>query len=57
MSPMVALSLGSFAITFTIVLAFEQRLHVANFRGLRMKYRYGGIIAGAIVGASSLLGI
>jgi 4-hydroxybenzoate polyprenyltransferase len=57
MSPMAALSLGSFAIVFTIVLAFEQRLPGANFSELRMKYRYGGIIAGVIVAVSSLLGI
>jgi 4-hydroxybenzoate polyprenyltransferase len=56
-SPIVALSLGSFAVIFSIVLFFVQRLARLNFHELRVKYRYGGIIAGVIIAISSLLGI
>jgi 4-hydroxybenzoate polyprenyltransferase len=53
---MTALSIGSFAGLFTLILLFEHRRQdVANFRQLRVKYKYGGILVGIVVVTSFLL--
>jgi hypothetical protein len=51
-----ALSTGTFGVVFTIILLLERRPQgVVDFYKLRVKYRYGGILAGAIVAGSLLL--